>query len=819
MSITTGQARRDFSTVRQALLSPLPGESALAQWRPTPGDLGLQVLEWWAYLADVLSFYDDEVARSSYLPTARDADRLADLVALIGYHPRPGIAAAGRVAMLRSGARLSEPLSIPSAMPLSSTATPGVPAQTFEVSGDWAFSGPSTVGVTLPPDTTLALNAAGGPASVLLAGRVTNIKAGDELLLAARGWDGSSDGNWGWVQVAGVQPVTDPGTGAPNTLVSFTAASRFGPPPVIDWWRLWLESEFFTDDRFGRYGRRFGELALRVPTGLYWRAGTPAPAAAATLPAPSFQLLRPSQTASLWTQANAPGAVIDPSTTPLTVHLAGAVRAIATGDLVLIDAGGSGAALGLVAAAAEVLWAVPYPQSAAAAQAASATPPDIVVTHTQLSLTTPDVNALESFDPSSVTLRYGFRPVGTIIGTPVAALAQLPVSVGVPTGWAPSQSTASAILQDSTGAGVEVAVTSAGDSTLALSPAGETPADLAVALQVPLRLLLHLAPVSRGVTVGSETLGSGDATQINQSFTLRHAPLTYLAAGSTLTVYVDGVAWSEVPGFYAQPVDARVYSVTVAPSGTATVTFGDGVNGARLPTGSGNVTATYRYGSGAAAPPAGRLTTITRPQPNLAAVANPIAVYGGVDPQTAAGIRSDAPAAVAGLGRAVSGTDYGVVAGQAPGVTRVGVAWRWDGPTQRTAVTVYVAGDSGAVASANAALAGAGDPNRPICVVGATAVPLTVSATLHVVAGRITGDVQAAAVAALQALTGPASLVIGQSLYRSQIDAALSVDGVGAVTGLRVLTDTMAMDEVLWPGHGAYFALTGTDGIQAVSDG
>ena len=48
----------DFTGFRRALLRPLAGEQAIGAWRPAPGDLGLQVLEWWAYLADVLTFYN-----------------------------------------------------------------------------------------------------------------------------------------------------------------------------------------------------------------------------------------------------------------------------------------------------------------------------------------------------------------------------------------------------------------------------------------------------------------------------------------------------------------------------------------------------------------------------------------------------------------------------------------------------------------------------------------------------------------------------------------------------------------------------------------
>src|SRR6202041_2638662 len=43
----------DFAGFRRALLEPLVDEPALLGWRPASGDLGLQLLEWWAYLADI----------------------------------------------------------------------------------------------------------------------------------------------------------------------------------------------------------------------------------------------------------------------------------------------------------------------------------------------------------------------------------------------------------------------------------------------------------------------------------------------------------------------------------------------------------------------------------------------------------------------------------------------------------------------------------------------------------------------------------------------------------------------------------------------
>src|SRR5215472_11506493 len=77
----------DFTGFRRSLLRPLPGEQAIGAWRPAPGDLGLQVLEWWAYLADVLTFYNERIANESYLRTAVQPGSIANLVALLGYRP------------------------------------------------------------------------------------------------------------------------------------------------------------------------------------------------------------------------------------------------------------------------------------------------------------------------------------------------------------------------------------------------------------------------------------------------------------------------------------------------------------------------------------------------------------------------------------------------------------------------------------------------------------------------------------------------------------------------------------------------------------
>ena len=305
----------DFTGFRRALLRPLPGEQAISAWRPAPGDLGLQVLvsawrpaagdlglqvlEWWAYLGDVLTFYNERIANESYLRTATQQSSIANLVALLGYQPAPGIAATGNLAATRSAAHPDEPLVIPAGMPVSSVATPGVPSQTFEVDAAASFTGPSNVPVTLPADTTLLVGADGTPQSVLLAGPVSGISAGDQLVLADSSFAGKND-NWSLVTVGSITLAADPGTGVLNTLVTFSASAR-GPAPV-----------------------------------------PPLPGQST-----SYRLLRPAAATALWNRGAPAGGqpIVAQTGATVTVQLS-AITAISPGDMVLFDCGaGSPSAL------------------------------------------------------------------------------------------------------------------------------------------------------------------------------------------------------------------------------------------------------------------------------------------------------------------------------------------------------------------------------------------------------------------------------------------------------------------------------------------
>jgi hypothetical protein len=849
--------------VREALLRPLPGEVAISGWRPAAGDLGLQVLEWWAYLADILTFYNERYANENYLRTATRDDSVADLVALLGYRPAPGQAATGTLGVVRRPAHPSEPLVIPAGMPVGSVATPGIPSQTFEVDAAAAFTDPSQLPVALEADTTLALNS-DGSLTLRLAGKVTSVAVGDELLFVNRAFAGASE-DWAIVTVTAVASAPVPGSTTTDTTVTVAqvpvpealkainpyfndspgrrpgesyavgegqrhagrkeAARKSARTEVVagevsGGLALFGGERYLDDLRYYAYqqyrrppgdGRGSHPVSGDVYTGQLHRMISASPDVSA------YRLMRATAVAPLWSRSTDVSAIVvaRTSTASVTANLAAVAARPGIGDLVLLRHPQYYAALGSVSATKDALVGVTNPADSTHAALIPYTSLTLDVwQYSQIQLVVMNAQARTG----SLQAKHSFRDVGTIVGVPPAELDGLPATVDVPAGAAPAVNS-TALLQGPTGAGAAVTVTAVtavdgvAHLTLGASAAPETGAALDAPLLVPLRLLLDTVSVSRGVTVPDETLGSGNAALAGQAFTLAKGPLTYLPGGdgpsSTLTVRVNGIAWQEVTSFYGQPPTATVYVVTRSPDGaTTTVTFGDGADGARLPTGTDNVHASYRFGGGALSPPAKRLETILRPQANLASIENPVAVTPGADPEPADAVRTAAPASVTTFGRAISAGDYEQIAAGALGVARTAAVWTFDPTQQRAVVTVYVGDDANAATAAAAALEAEEDPRRPITVIAATPAPISLSATL-VVDPRYDPDaVLAAATAAVaDPATGvfaPDRMRIGALLYRSTVAAALSVPGVTAIHQLLLLGGEQ---EVFDPGAGGFFTL------------
>jgi hypothetical protein len=56
-------------------------------------DPSIALLDGWATIGDVLTFYQERIANEGYLRTAVERRSLLELARLVGYRPRPGVAA------------------------------------------------------------------------------------------------------------------------------------------------------------------------------------------------------------------------------------------------------------------------------------------------------------------------------------------------------------------------------------------------------------------------------------------------------------------------------------------------------------------------------------------------------------------------------------------------------------------------------------------------------------------------------------------------------------------------------------------------------
>ena len=174
----------------------------------------------------------------------------------------------------------------------------------------------------------------------------------------------------------------------------------------------------------------------------------------------------------------------------------------------------------------------------------------------------------------------------------------------------------------------------------------------------------NIALATHGETV-TETLGGGDASQSFQRFVLKQPPVTYVTdanptgALSTLEIRVNDILWHEVPDFFGHGPNDRIYITRLSDDGKTTVIFGNGETGARLPTGQENVKAKYRKGIGSKGlVKANQLTQLmTRPL-GVKGVTNPTAASGAADPEKLADARRNAPLTILTLGRIVSLQDY-----------------------------------------------------------------------------------------------------------------------------------------------------------------
>ncbi len=721
---------------------PATLQRPLRDWRAREGsDLGIMLVEMWAYVLDLLAFYEERIANESYLPTAVRPASLQELVALIGYLPRPAVGAEVMLALVAdTGKGL---IRVPAGTGFRSGAFAGEKPQVFEASADGTVD-PALNEWTLAPIVGAAFD-----------GRFT-MPPGDARLarddVALFTWGNSSAS-------ARVQSVT--------------------PMRRLD-------------------GKTYLDLALLPP-----------PAIGAGVAPRDISVFKPT----------ALSGVSEVTSSRSTIQLDSLQGGIRVGDRLVIERDDGLLPFQVTDLGPGTLY---LDSTSAAARAAQLSPQA-----TLLGFATPNLNSISpravrpflqvtrlTVSPalpagwaspvSKLTVHFGMVRAGSLTAPAKTRLGVddlLPSATFVMPVEPPMLEPPGTVLlagADGGGANLTASVSIDPDAgTGSLTPQ-QSAAPFATDLRTPVTVYGNLIHATRGESVPNEVLGSGDATIAFQSFKLKKKPLTYLTdesapngRRSTLAVRVNAILWSEVGSFFGTGPQDEVYIVRQNEDGESIVTFGDGQTGARLPSGVKNVTATYRFGAGAAKPPANLITQMSRPVPGIRRVVNPVGAGGGADADAPKDLQRNAPESALLLGRAVSLPDFEALAREFGGVVNARASWAWDAMMQRAVVKIWFISDGGSIApDLRKFLLGQSDPNTPVAV--SEAIPLDSSLTVDLIVDPRfrSDDVEQAVVTALtepeKGLLALTNIPIGLPLFRSAILAQIhAVPGVTSVRALR----------------------------------
>ncbi|HEY6805615.1 MAG TPA: hypothetical protein VI306_18700 [Pyrinomonadaceae bacterium] len=720
--------------------------TAFGEWRGRhPEDFGMMLIEMWAYVCDLTSFYDSVFANDSYVGTSVRRDSIRKLVDPLGYLPRPAVAALAELAVFADGKRA---VSLPVGTAFSSGAFDGHPPQIFEL-GQQTTIHPLLNEWTVLPIRRSVFSTFGVLNSTFLCelGSV-NVKEGDLVMVKV----GSSRYA---VHVSSIEPHE----GADH--LSYTAVTV--------------------------------DSLIWIPGGT---------------PVTSIQLLKPTVKSTLWNQTSpafGPLYADETAAAPYATWflLDSITPGIRVGQDLIVEKGTSLYAGDIHATrrAAIIL------QSSSTTNIldkddkiiAKVPVPTVYAYTTQVDFEphVPGINLpATSIDASTeFTIHRTFVTAGKIT---IESLTEVdrtdPLNVKTPVERPRDASLPGKFqLEDFNGLGLTRPGSlnfTTGHFTVQGDPWPNT-------LATPVNLFGNIVSTSRGETVKPEILGVGDSSIANQSFTLKKSPLTYLPSPSestssgltsTLKVYVDGLQWTEAPSFYGHKGDEEIYIVRQNDKNESTVTFGDGVLGKRLNTGAVAV-AYYRFGGGGAMPPAGSITQIAKAVKGLKSVRSPVAPYGGADEEAASSLQKFAPRSALLLGRAVSLPDLEAAAASYAGVRAVSAEWRWSHVLQLPAAHIWYLADGDLTELILNKLRSLTQPDTPIQVERALPTLTRLSIQIAWDPKRFEADVLAAVRTALtnveEGILAPEILGIGKTLFRSQIfEAILSVEGVTSVTGL-----------------------------------
>lgn len=723
-----------YATFREALIERLGSKLAL---RPLttrePSDYAITLLDSWAYIADILTFYNERTINEAFLRTARLRDSVVRLAATVGYDPSPGLAATAPLAFV---AQAPAEFTLKAGARVQSAPAPGdsSPPVKFETLAEAKLSATLNAVPLQGPFQTVAPLAAGSSAAPLQPGAAMPSGLSPGATLIAFSPAAGVVEQKHVQQVSGDRIAWTPPLAAAAKHLSLTTRTMhlFG----FDAPSSFIGSELDTSGNVkvkqlssGTTGQTLGGVTIPYDYAL---------------------------------------------ATTTTIDLDAEYADLKIGDQLLVPSPSAGQT---------VLATI----TKLGTEAVRFGPKEATVTKVTLSTPTPAIADRRSVELHLVTGQvpvWWFELPAHVTGNHV--FAQLTVE------QAPSKDQP-VVLTDANGTTVQTTVVAASQASilsdhvkLTLLPPLTTALDAASAT-----MLGNLVHASHGETVTGELLGSGDASVPGQRFPLAKPPVTRVphpgsphGGQSTLVVRVAGVRWTELEWLYGAGPDEHVYVVELDDDGKYYVRFGDGVIGARLPSGA-QVEADYRTGLGTAGNVAAGALKVPLTHPKgLQAVSNPIAAAGGADPETLDQARANAPNTVRTFERIVSLDDVEDQARANALVAKARAAWITIGAG--FGVRLTVAGPAGAQLGSDqlrelqADLDARRDPNRPLQIVGYKPVALGVTARLIAIESDLRPeDVQAAARQALLARFAFAVRQFGETIHLSEaLVATQSATGV-----------------------------------------
>jgi predicted phage baseplate assembly protein len=706
------------ATFKAAMLDALAADTQRALRTRDDDDFAIALLDAWALAADVLTFYDERTINEFFLRTATDPSSLVELSRLVGYRPRPGLAASTYLAytiadpppatggLTDARGRAPETIPIPTGAKAQNTPAPGTLPQTFETT---AALGARLSGNALGVRTALNYVADNGDANPVLYVTGQAAQPGDRVAIVLTGYEHDLEVR----PVLSVEPAAG-GTTAVRTIASFTddrdpAAflSLADPPP---WPSGPLSSALLPAVRNHRWEQRdFAALAHANGWPLEDVGELVDRAVAADAPPIRAWTLRSAgnlfgYNAPLW------------ATLSDGFHTAWKTKwpngwpddPTVADDPVLGNSGSVSSAVDLDGVAT---WIVPGryvrlvgPATtivARVAQRSEVSRTDYAlsakVTRLHLTVLTPGGN-LGALPIRGTTVEAADRelvlapvPTTRTVGGDTILLDRciVYVSAGQPLALSGERVDRPGVRDTEIVVPDDVTID---DGRTRLWLTTSPLANRYVASSV--RINTNVVPASHGET-RSEAIGSGDGSTAFQRFRLSQRPLTWLSAAvpggidAALVVRVDGVAWTRVDRFYGHGPSERIYLVDYDSDGYAWVCTGDGITGARVPSGTENVVATYRQGLGAAGLLDAHALTLAVTQPvGVKAVDNPVPATGAADPETLDDARANAAIGLRSLDRIVSLDDYVDFVRASAGIAKADVILIPRGPAAIVVITV-----------------------------------------------------------------------------------------------------------------------------------